>query len=179
MKGFKFKGQATIEFILSVGILLAIYLSVYRVLIPAVNSSTISLIEARKNIWSRVMDVEKTKLSGEYRLNQHTEKLFIPLNKLLPVNLQGNNLRELKKLDKKVFYSMSRLTDSWQAKSVDELSTRPTSLVVNHLLSGEIIELIQNGIGSLFLTKELSPDYLVFGTISPDVVPEEVLHKKE
>ena len=176
---FKCKGQAIVEVMLSIGILLAIYLSLYQVLIPAINNSTVNLIEARKIIWSRVMDVDRAQLSGEYRLNKHTENLFIPLNKLLPVKLQGENLRELKKINRKLFYPMGRLTDSWQAKSRRQLSTRPASLVVNNLLSGEITELIQDGIGSLFLAKELSSDYLVFGTISPDVVPEEVLHKKE
>lgn len=179
MMRFKCKGQATVEVMLSIGIFLAVYLSLYQVLIPAINNSTVSLIEARKTIWSRVMDVELAQLSGEYRLNKYTEKLFTPLNRLLPVKLHGKNLRELKKLDKKPFYPMSRLTDSWQAKSSKELSTRPASLVVNNLLSGEITELIQDGLGSLFLAKELSSDYLVFGTISPDVVPEEVLQKKE
>ncbi|WP_322407311.1 hypothetical protein U0358_05380 [Idiomarina sp. PL1-037] len=125
------------------------------------------------------MDVDRAKLSGNYRLNKHTEKLFIPLNELLPVKLQGKNLRELKKMDKKPFYPMSRLTDSWKAKSSEELSTRPASLVVNNLLSGEMTELIQDRLGSIFLAKELSSDYLVFGTISPDVVPEDVLQKKE
>jgi len=176
---FKSKGQATIELILSVGALLTIYLSVYQSLIPAIDNSTASLVNARKDIWSRAINIESTQLSGNYRLNEHTENLFVPLNKLLPVKLKGNNLRELNKIDKKIFHPMSRLTDSWQAKNSGELSSRPASLVVNNLLSGEIIELFQNGLGSLFLAEELSSDSLIFGTISPDVVPEEKYKQKE
>lgn len=179
MTSFKCIGQATVELMLSIGILLSIYLSVHQFLMPAVNNNINELTKARQIIWSRVTDVEQAKLSGEYRLNEHTKELFIPLNRLLPVELGGDNLRELKKLNKKPFYPMSRLTDGWQARKSSELSTRPASLVVNSLISGEVTELIQDGLGSLFLAEELRSDSLVFGTISPDVVPEEALQHKE
>ncbi|MDV6315443.1 hypothetical protein [Idiomarina sp. HP20-50] len=175
---FKQRGQAAIEFILSGGVLVVIYLSLYQTLIPAVEGNTDNLIAARKAIWERIRDDEKTLLSGNYRLNEHTKIFFNPLNRILPVNLEGKNLRVLRPLDESYVYPMVRLNDSWQARTSSELSSRPASLVVNNVLSGDVTRLVQDGIGRLFLAEELRSDSLVFGTISPDVVPPEAYQER-
>lgn len=179
MKPFKQTGQAVIEFILSVGGFAAIFISVQEVLAPAIEINTADLIAAREAIWERVRSDDKTSLSGDYRLNKHTEIFFDPINKLLPIGLEGDNLRVLKPSNNEAFYPMARLNNSWQAQTPDELSSRPASLVVNNALSGEVVRLIQEGIGWIFLAEELSSDSLIFGTISPDVVPPEAHEKKD
>ncbi|MCK7458273.1 hypothetical protein [Idiomarina aminovorans] len=175
----KNKGQAVVEVLLSVGALIIVYLSLHQALIPAVESNTYNLIAARKAIWEKVRNDEKTVLSGNYRLNERTGIFFRPLNKILPVNLEGKNLRALRSLDEPNLYPMVRLNDSWQARTASELSSRPASLVVNSALSGDVTRLVQDGISWLFLAEELHSDSLVFGTISPDIVPPEAYQERK
>lgn len=179
MKHFKQTGQAVIEFILSIGGVAAILISVQEVLAPAIEINTSDLVVAREAIWERVRDDDRTSLSGDYRLNRHIEIFFNPINKLLPIGLEGDNLRVLKPSQDEAIYPMARLNNSWQAQNLDELSSRPASLVVNNALSGDVVRLIQEGIGWIFLAEELSPDSLIFGTISPDVIPPEAYQKKD
>lgn len=179
MRCFKNRGQAVIEFLLSVGILIIIYLSIYENLIPSIEQSTSSLIVARELIWERKRSVEKTRLTGNYRLNEHTQVFFDPINRVLPVNLEGDNLRLVKRFEGQPFYPMIRLTDSWQAKTNFELSSRPASLIVNNALSGDVTRIIQDGLGWIFLAEELNSDSLIFGTISPDIVPPEAYQRRE
>jgi hypothetical protein len=43
------------------------------------------------------------------------------------------------------------------------------------VLSGDVTEIIQDGLGTIFLAEELESDSLIFGHIDPNVVPESAL----
>ena len=107
-------------------------------------------------------------------MNDDLGRVFGPIDSLLPVNLESENLRVTDPTKIPIF-NMVRLTDSWEARSESDLTSRPASLVVNNVLSGDVTEIIQDGLGTIFLAEELESDSLIFGHIDPNVVPESAL----
>lgn len=167
-------GQGLIECLLGLTVLVVVTVSVSEHLLPASTQQIDSLKLSRKVTWEKLRNLAKTKLSGRYSLNDDLELVFEPIDRLLSVNLNGNNLRMTDTSDVSI-YRMARLTDSWEAKSKNDLASRPASLVVNNILSGPITEVIQDGLGRVFLAEELESDSLIFGHIDSDVVPENAL----
>ena len=173
----KEKGQGAAEFLLGLTLLVVVTVSFKDVLLPAENTQTKYLKLSRQVTWEKLRDLENTKLSGSYRLNDDLGRVFGPIDRLLPVNLESDNLR-VTDPTKIPTFNMVRLTDSWEARSESDLISRPASLVVNSVLSGEVTEIIQDGLGRIFLSEELESDSLIFGHIDSDVVPENALTER-
>lgn len=169
------KGQAVIETLISSAFLVVIMGAAFNELLTAQQESEKELVSARNIIWNNKFNDELMHKSNDYRLERKLGVIVKPIDQLVNVDLPTRNLWEKHGSN----FPMAKLSDGWGARSKEGLSNRPASLVVNNLLSGEVTELFQDGLGSLFLAEELSSDSLVFGTISPDVVPEGVLQKKE
>ena len=170
----KEKGQGAAECLLGLTLLVVVTVSLKDILLPAENTQTMYLKLSRQVTWEKLRDLENTKLSGSYRLNDDLGRVFGPIDSLLPVNLVSENLRVTDPTKIPIF-NMVRLTDSWEARSESDLTSRPASLVVNNVLSGDVTEIIQDGLGTIFLEEELESDSLIFGHIDPNVVPESAL----
>ncbi|MCJ8315681.1 hypothetical protein [Idiomarina sp.] len=167
-------GQGLIECLLALTLLVVITVSLSRLLVPAIDDHSNSLKLSRQVTWERLRNPEKTHLSGRYRLNSYFGRLIEPIDRLVPVNLERDNLRvtNLREINT---HHMVRLTDSWETKEQEGLVSRPAALVVNNALGHPIMRTVQNGIGFIFLAKELKADSLIFGHIDSNVVPDNAL----
>lgn len=169
------KGQAVIETLISSAFLVVVMGAVLNDILSAQKESENELINSRNLIWSNQFNDELMRESDNYRFEKRLGVVINPIEKLIHVDLPMKNLWETRGTN----FPMTKLSDGWEARSKESLSNRPANLVVSNSLSGKVTDLIQYGLSSLFLAEELSSDSLIFGTISPDVVPEEALEKKK
>ncbi|MTJ02036.1 hypothetical protein [Idiomarina piscisalsi] len=170
-------GQSATECLVALSLLVVILGSISGLLVPASEDSEKLLKLSRQVVWEKVRDREKTQVSGNYQLNNYLGSVIGLIDDLVPVELEGTNLR-MTKTNYIPRFGMVRLTDSWEPKHRDGLVKRPASLVINNVLSGEVMETIQDGLGRAFLAKELESDSLIFGHIDPDVVPESSIRER-
>lgn len=165
------KGQAIVEVLISISFLVVILSAVFNDLLNAEKSSTNALLNTRNAIWSYRFIDERIYKTSDYRLQQRLGLILNPIDQIVNIDLPMDNLWEARGSN----FPMAKLNDSWQAKKNSELTKRPAKLVVNNALSGSISNSIQDGLGFLFLSKELRSDSLKFGYINADIVPDEVL----
>lgn len=165
------KGQAVIEFLVSSSFLVLIMGAAFNEIVVAQRESERELISARVLIWDNQFDGEFMRKSDDYRLARRLGTIISPIDQLINIDLPMKNLWQTRGN----YFPMAKLSDSWETKTRGGLSNRPASLVVNDVLSGSVTNVIQHGLGSLFLSRELSPDFLKLGYIDSDVVPREAL----
>lgn len=170
MKKFN-KGQAVVETLISTSFLILIFSGGVSELINAEKQATNELVNSRKVIWTYQFDEESLNKSSNYRMEERFGVILNPISQLVSLGLPMDNLWETET----TIFPMVKLNDGWETKSSADLSARPARLVVNAALSGSITSLVQDGLGSLFLSKELKSDSLKFGHIDVDVVPEDAL----
>lgn len=173
----KQKGQAIVESLAALTVLLVIVSSLEESVFPAAKKSEESLILSRLLTWSYSRDIEKTVMSNDYRLNNTVGEVLNPISEILPVSLEGRNLRVINNpiLNNHIMF---RLTDSWEAKNRAELTSRPAGFVVNNSLSSNVVDVIQDSLAHIFVAKELSSESLIFGKVDSDIVPNEILLEK-
>ncbi|RUO68862.1 hypothetical protein [Idiomarina ramblicola] len=170
MKKFS-NGQAVIEFLISISFLVVIIGSAFNELMISQKNSEKELINARNLIWNSHFDGEFMLKSDDYRLARRLGIIISPIDQIINIDLPMKNLWQTREN----YFAMAKLSDGWETKSRDGLSNRPARLVINNVLSGSITNVIQDGLGSLFLSRELRSGSLSFGHIDSDVVPDEAL----
>lgn len=168
------KGQALIETMISVACLVFILGTGLNELVSAEKLATNDLTNTRKLIWDYRFDAKSLNTSSDYRMYERLGVVLNPLDQLIQVDLPLNNLW----VTRRSIFPMAKLNDSWEAKQEGDLSSRPAKLVVNNALSGSITNALQDGLGFLFVSEELSSDSLKFGYINNEVVPESALKEE-
>lgn len=171
------KGQALVESFILLTFLTMFFSLLNEDLLSAVDETEKILLTSRAVIWDREENKRKVYLTDEYSLNSRLGLAIEPLNKLIDIKLEGDNLRVTNGTISSN-YRMLRLTNSWNSKSSVELRSRPAKFVLNDALSGDIVSVVRDQLSRLFLAKELNSKSLVFGKVDPDIVPREVLSER-
>ena len=174
------KGQVLIEALIGLTLLLIVLLAWQEDIVPQAQRNQQALASQRDNLWARTANPNLTTLSEDYSAAKMSGKLLNNVSKLVELDFDTKNLRQTNPPDKNTQvadYKMARLTDAWSPLSPEQLAGRPRKLVVNAVLSNNLITTIQDGLGWLFFAEEHHSSSLIFGHIDTDVAPEKALKR--
>lgn len=175
------RGQAVIETVIALLLLVTVAVGMQQQLVPAVKQNQTQLANNRAAIWSRTAGINTVSYSSDYASAKASGRALEPFSQWTDFDLEVTNLVQVGQRSQQPEgrYPMARITDGWAALSQDKLSQRPAKLVVNSLLSNDVMDFVLGAIGSLPIAEEIHPDSLIFGHIDADVVPPEALSESQ